>query len=72
MFSDSYPSLFLLKWLEHASFNLLAILKILCRGKYETLWTGGRKWLIDFNAGKTGAVNVKKDGWKNHLLRCYS
>ena len=42
---------------------------------YETLWTGawGKKWLVDFNAGKTqlvsfdrsnntGAIDVKMDG----------
>ena len=39
-----------------------------------------RKWLVDFNAGKTqlvlfdqskntGTIDVKMDGWKNHLLR---
>ena len=45
----------------------------------------GRKWLVDFNAGKTqmvsfaqfsntGAVDVKMDGSvleENHLLRCW-
>ena len=51
---------------------------------YETLdW--GRKWLVDYNAGKTelvsfdqsnktGAIDVKMDGSvleKNHLLRCW-
>ena len=40
---------------------------------YETLWTGAKKWLADFNAGKTqlisfdwsdntGAIDVKMDG----------
>ena len=29
----------------------------------ETLWTGGRKWLIDFNAGKTHLVLFD---WSNH------
>ena len=40
---------------------------------YNTLWAGGRKWLADFNAGKTqlvpfdqsnntGAIDVKMDG----------
>ena len=47
----------------------------------------GRKWLFDFNAGKTqlvlsdrsnntGAIDVKMDGSvlekKNHLSRCWS
>ena len=45
----------------------------------------GRKWLVDYNAGKTelvsfdqsnktGAIDVKMDGSvleKNHLLRCW-
>ena len=40
---------------------------------YEALWTGGKKWLVDFNAGKTqlvsfnrsnntGSIDVKMDG----------
>ena len=52
----------------------------------QALWTElGKKWLVDFNAGKTqlvsfdqsnntGAIDVKMDGSvleKNHLLRCW-
>ena len=40
---------------------------------YETLWTGGQKWLVDFNAGKSqlfsfdlsnnnGSIDMKMDG----------
>ena len=46
---------------------------------------GGKKWLVDFNAGKTqlvsfdrsnntGSIDVKMDGSvleENHLLRCW-
>ena len=45
----------------------------------------GKKWLVDFDAGKTqmvsfeqsnntGAIDVKMDGYvleENHLLRCW-
>ena len=27
---------------------------------YETLWIGGRKWLVDFNAGKTQQVSFHR------------
>ena len=46
----------------------------------------GKKWLVDFNAGKTrlvsldrsnntGSIDVKMDGYvleEKHLLRCWS
>ena len=53
-----------------SSYRWLLILNLI----YETLQTGGRKWLVDFNAGKTqlvsfdrsnkniGAIDVKMDG----------
>ena len=27
---------------------------------YETLWTGGKKWLVDFSAGKTQLVSFDR------------
>ena len=61
--------------------SILSVIKNLICGNnlnwlnliYETLWTGVKKWLVDFNAGKTqlvlfgqsnnnGSIDVKMNG----------
>ena len=50
--------------------SILSVMRNLACGNnlkliYKTLWTGDRKWLVDFNAGKTQLVSFD---WSNNTV----
>ena len=73
---------------DQASFGLWQQLELASELESDLLDTvdWGKKWLVDFNAGKThlvwfdqsnntGSIDLKMDGSvleENHLLRCWS